>query len=395
VEVDAALARGGESPVPPPQRQRYGRHSTLRRDAAPASGGTRAGQTRRGGVERAAAEIRRRRCDCAGGNNSLHLEAVQRAWLAVKRAGGGAGMDGVTIAQFEANLTRELRELQRLLASGEYRPKPVRQVWVPKARGGLRPLALWALRDRVAQRVVYDSAGAGVRAALPAVQLSAFARGWACKMRWRRCSGSATRGCAGWWTPTSRIAFGAIPTERLLALIGAPRPRPAAAALCARLAGGRHHEQRGRAAAPGGRQPGQCACRRCWRTSICTKIDVVMMREGLAFLRYADDFRDRLPAPARGGGGAALQRAGAARLGAAAERAQVAHRAPGSRAGLAGLLSLWGTRVMRCETCLEKVFLRREVGGGFLRVIRGFVWALSGLEFPYFTVLPHASCVMA
>jgi group II intron reverse transcriptase/maturase len=84
------------------------------------------------------------------------LDALQRAWLAVKRAGGGAGVDAVTLTSFAARLAEELGRLREELASGRYRPRPVRRVLVPKPNGGLRPLALWALRDRVAQRAVYD-----------------------------------------------------------------------------------------------------------------------------------------------------------------------------------------------------------------------------------------------
>jgi group II intron reverse transcriptase/maturase len=83
-------------------------------------------------------------------------EALQRAWLAVKRAGGGAGMDGVTLAAFERQLDRELGDLRAELAGGSYQPRPLRQVLVPKESGGWRELALWALRDRVAQRALYD-----------------------------------------------------------------------------------------------------------------------------------------------------------------------------------------------------------------------------------------------
>ncbi len=83
-------------------------------------------------------------------------EALQRAWLAVKRAGGGAGVDAMTLEAFAGRLGEELGRLREELVAGRYRPRPVRRVLVPKANGGLRPLALWALRDRVAQRVVYD-----------------------------------------------------------------------------------------------------------------------------------------------------------------------------------------------------------------------------------------------
>jgi group II intron reverse transcriptase/maturase len=84
------------------------------------------------------------------------VEALQRAWLAVKRAGGGAGVDEVTLDTFAGRLGEELGRLRAELVGGGYRPRPVRRVLVPKPNGGLRSLALWALRDRVAQRAVYD-----------------------------------------------------------------------------------------------------------------------------------------------------------------------------------------------------------------------------------------------
>jgi RNA-directed DNA polymerase len=85
------------------------------------------------------------------------LEAMQRAWLAVKRAGGGAGMDGVTITQFEANLTQELRDVAAAVGERGVSPESrCARCGCPRRAAVLRPLALWALRDRVAQRVVYE-----------------------------------------------------------------------------------------------------------------------------------------------------------------------------------------------------------------------------------------------
>ncbi len=81
---------------------------------------------------------------------------LRRAWLGVKRSGGGAGVDGMTIQKFEADLATELSTLRQQLISGEYQPQPIRRILVPKPNGGLRPLALWALRDRIAQRAIYE-----------------------------------------------------------------------------------------------------------------------------------------------------------------------------------------------------------------------------------------------
>ncbi len=83
-------------------------------------------------------------------------DSLRRAWLSIKQAGGGAGVDGVTIAHFEQSLESHLAELGEELRGGHYRPRPLRQVLVPKDKGGLRPLVLWALRDRIAQRAIYD-----------------------------------------------------------------------------------------------------------------------------------------------------------------------------------------------------------------------------------------------
>jgi RNA-directed DNA polymerase len=84
------------------------------------------------------------------------LDALRRAWLKVRGAGGAPGVDGVSIRRFEAELENNLAALQAELLAGRYRPQPVKRLLAPKPGSGLRPLALWALRDRVVQRVVYD-----------------------------------------------------------------------------------------------------------------------------------------------------------------------------------------------------------------------------------------------
>lgn len=84
------------------------------------------------------------------------MDALRRAWLKVRAVGGGAGVDGVSIEQFEADLNTHLSQLRSDLLQRRYRPQRVRRLLVPKPGGELRPLAMWALRDKVAQRVVYD-----------------------------------------------------------------------------------------------------------------------------------------------------------------------------------------------------------------------------------------------
>jgi group II intron reverse transcriptase/maturase len=73
-------------------------------------------------------------------------------FILVKRNRGKPGIDGVSIADFEANLDEELSQLQQELSSWTYQPSPVRRVEIPKPGGkGMRLLGIPTVRDRVVQ----------------------------------------------------------------------------------------------------------------------------------------------------------------------------------------------------------------------------------------------------
>ena len=81
----------------------------------------------------------------------------REVWLAFKKMKanqGAAGVDGQSIADFEADLTNNLYKLWNRLSSGSYFPQPVRRVNIPKATGGTRPLGIPTVADRIAQEVV-------------------------------------------------------------------------------------------------------------------------------------------------------------------------------------------------------------------------------------------------
>src|SRR5690606_16855206 len=84
------------------------------------------------------------------------LDALRRAWLVVRANQGRGGAAGETIAEFERHLELNLQMLRAELLQGRYRPKKVTGVLVPKPSGGWRPLTLWAIRDRLVQRAVYN-----------------------------------------------------------------------------------------------------------------------------------------------------------------------------------------------------------------------------------------------
>ena len=79
---------------------------------------------------------------------------VWEAFKRVKANQGAAGVDGQSIAEFEANLSGNLYKLWNRLSSGSYFPPPVRRVEIPKANGSMRPLGIPTVADRVAQEVV-------------------------------------------------------------------------------------------------------------------------------------------------------------------------------------------------------------------------------------------------
>jgi RNA-directed DNA polymerase len=73
-------------------------------------------------------------------------------WLT--RKDGATGIDGVTAAEYEANLEVNLKDLRERIVSGRYKAPPVRRTYIPKADGSQRPLGIPTFEDKVAQRAI-------------------------------------------------------------------------------------------------------------------------------------------------------------------------------------------------------------------------------------------------
>ena len=84
----------------------------------------------------------------------ISKQVVWEAYQKVKANHGAAGVDGESIEAFEADLKSNLYKIWNRMSSGGYFPPPVRVVEIPKASGGLRPLGIPTVGDRVAQMVV-------------------------------------------------------------------------------------------------------------------------------------------------------------------------------------------------------------------------------------------------
>jgi retron-type reverse transcriptase len=84
-------------------------------------------------------------------------QSLYNAWRKVRANRGAAGIDAVSLKEFERNLEANLAELSRNLLNKSYEPLPVRQVNIPKRNGKERELMIPTVRDRIAQRSVLDA----------------------------------------------------------------------------------------------------------------------------------------------------------------------------------------------------------------------------------------------
>ena len=83
-------------------------------------------------------------------------EMVKRAYKKVKSNQGSAGVDRVSLEEFQSDLGNNLYKLWNRLASGSYFPPAVREVSIPKSNGKQRKLGIPTVGDRVAQQVIKD-----------------------------------------------------------------------------------------------------------------------------------------------------------------------------------------------------------------------------------------------
>jgi group II intron reverse transcriptase/maturase len=111
---------------------------------------------RRGGVARRNGLSNQKREDLIEISKPFDItkREVWEAYKKVKANQGAAGIDGQTIDMFEQDLRGNLYKLWNRLASGSYQPPPVKRVEIPKSDGGVRPLGIPTVADRVAQMVV-------------------------------------------------------------------------------------------------------------------------------------------------------------------------------------------------------------------------------------------------
>lgn len=76
------------------------------------------------------------------------------AWTTVARNKGAAGVDGITIEQYEREVESNIGRLSEQLKLEEYQPKAIRRTYIPKPDGTQRPLGIPTVGDRIVQGAV-------------------------------------------------------------------------------------------------------------------------------------------------------------------------------------------------------------------------------------------------
>jgi retron-type reverse transcriptase len=86
--------------------------------------------------------------------STINLDSLYSAFKNLKENHGCAGVDGVTIEQYEGNLDINLRIMHNELDDQTYFPLPLLKILVDKGNGEARALCIPTVRDRVVQAAV-------------------------------------------------------------------------------------------------------------------------------------------------------------------------------------------------------------------------------------------------
>ena len=81
-------------------------------------------------------------------------DVLEEALEAVVSNNGAAGEDGMRAEWVKENKEQVLLTLIQELKTKEYKPGPVKRVWIAKADGKLRPLGVPNVRDRIVQKAI-------------------------------------------------------------------------------------------------------------------------------------------------------------------------------------------------------------------------------------------------
>jgi group II intron reverse transcriptase/maturase len=83
------------------------------------------------------------------------MDVLWAAWQKVRANKGSSGIDKMTVAEIETTgAGGYIKAIHEELKAKQYRPQPLRRVWIPKSNGRQRPLGIPTVKDRIVQQAV-------------------------------------------------------------------------------------------------------------------------------------------------------------------------------------------------------------------------------------------------
>ncbi len=83
----------------------------------------------------------------------LKSDSLYQSWGQLNKQ-AKPGIDGITMPQYQTNLTRNINRLDHQLKQKCYRVSDIKRVFIPKSNGKLRPLGLPMIDDKLVQQSV-------------------------------------------------------------------------------------------------------------------------------------------------------------------------------------------------------------------------------------------------
>ena len=128
---------------------------------------------------------------------------LDRALEKVKENGGSAGIDRQSVREFEKHREKEIEGLQRELREQNYRPQPVKRVWIEKLGSKeKRPLGIPAVRDRIVQGALRHVIEPIFERDLPPQSCVGSDPAEDAKRHCAESMSCSRAAMAGWWMPT-------------------------------------------------------------------------------------------------------------------------------------------------------------------------------------------------
>lgn len=85
-------------------------------------------------------------------NEIVEARNFWEAWMSVRRNKGASGIDKMSVDVLDVYMPLHMDEIKQSICRKQYKPSPVRRVFIPKPNGKQRPLGIPTVVDRVVQQ---------------------------------------------------------------------------------------------------------------------------------------------------------------------------------------------------------------------------------------------------